>query len=74
MEDHRWTKKLLMLACKEPYHLQCVSECSALEPAYEKLRSSLSPEEQDLLDRYISACEEVQYSLIFLARQLGENY
>ena len=73
MRTYEWTKELLTFAKYDPHHRQCVSECLALEPSFLAIRAKLQPEEQEILDRYITACEEVQYSLIFVARDLRKN-
>lgn len=71
MNEYGWTRRMIELAKHDPIHQQRRSECEELEPAFLQLRAKLPPEDRDLLDRYINACEESQYSLIYTAYRLG---
>ena len=52
---------------------ECKARMEELEPAYQAIRGMLTPEQQELLDDYIAACEELEYSHIYVAYQLGRE-
>lgn len=72
MNRYKWTTRMIELAKHDPIHQERNAECEELEPAFLQLRAKLSPEEQELLDMYIDACEESRYSLIYTAYRMGQ--
>lgn len=66
-----WIDQMRILASFDSAHRQAERDIIALEPAFHQIRDRLSPEEQDALDLYISACEEFNYTYIRAAYQLG---
>ena len=53
--------QLQQLANADPIYLELRKECIALEEDFCRIRSRLSETDQDLLDRYIALCEELEY-------------
>lgn len=53
--------QLQQLANADPIYLELRKECIALEDDFCRIRSGLSETDQDLLDRYIALCEELEY-------------
>ena len=41
------------------------------EPEHQRILAALSPEDRELLELYIAACEEAQYYRIYPAYRLG---
>ena len=58
----------------DPWHQECVNEVQKRSAAYEALRSTLNPQQQEDLDLYIAACEELEHSAVFLAYQIGREH
>ena len=52
---------------------QALQKLKEIEPEYLDLLETLSPQQRDVLDRYISACEAVDDPLVYLAYQIGRN-
>ena len=53
--------QLQQLANADPIYLELQKECIALEEDFCRIRSGLSETDQNLLDRYIALCEELEY-------------
>ena len=59
-------------ATDETYaHYHCLA--LELEPDFLRLRSSLSEEDRNLLDQYLTACEEMDNALTRIAYALGRE-
>jgi len=68
-----WTK-LDTLAAQDTRYQQALEKVSALEPAYLAIKNTLSPEQQQALDDYITACEVLDECQLWLALHLlGSN-
>jgi hypothetical protein len=67
----KWEEEMRMLAACDHAHKNAEQDIIALEPAFHLTREKLSDSERDVLDRYISACEEFNYTYIRSAYQLG---
>ena len=73
MEDrnNRWEDKVIAQTKIDPTYKECLAEVEALTPAFMRIRDALSEEEQDALDLYIAACEELQYCFVRPAYEVG---
>lgn len=63
-------KRLYALARHDLWHKQCLSEVENREADFERIRSALSETDQEALDLYISACEELEHSLTLIALRM----
>lgn len=63
-------KMLFRRAEEDAWHQQMRQLVEEYEPAYLKIRESLPPQQQEDLDNYISACENQERSLAFIAYTL----
>ena len=61
-EESMWDI-LIPLAMREPWYQECRAEVRRLEPWFMEFRESLSQEDRDKLDDYISACETQESAL-----------
>ena len=68
MEKTAWLMELTEKAKHDPCYQQCLTEVRELEPMFLKIRSSLSELQQQALDAYIGACEELDHALLLLAK------
>ena len=58
----------------DPWHQECINEVQKRTAAYEALRNTLNPQQQEDLDLYIAACEELEHSAVFAAYQIGREH
>lgn len=70
---HNWHDEMFALARNDPWYIRCATEQTRLEPACLRIRESLTQDQQEALDDYISACEEVMFSLVYSAYVLGRR-
>ena len=68
-----WIHDLMDLARCSPHYQNCLQDVQDTEPAFLAIRESLTPEQQEQLDAYLSACEELEHCLTLLAYQLHRN-
>ena len=61
--------EILRAAKNDTVYRECLRMAENLEPGFLSLRASLPPEQQDLLDRYIAACEAMDDALLAVAVQ-----
>ena len=66
-----WKEKLYACARTDPWYQTCLAELRARTPQYECILESLPPEQQDAVEAYIAACEELDHALLLLAFELG---
>ena len=57
----------------DPDYQQALQELQKVEPEYRALLETLNPEQRDVLERYIAACEELDDALLFLAYEEGRQ-
>lgn len=69
-----WRMEMLALARIDPWHAACAEALRRAEPLFLAIQASLPEDQQEALDQYISACEELQYSLIFSAYEVGKRH
>ena len=60
-------EKLTDQAKCDPLYQQCLAEIKRLEPEFLQLQDSLSESQQQILEAYLSACEELDHALLLLA-------
>lgn len=68
-----WEKELAVRAVQDEYYQNCLKEVRELEPLFLSLRDMLSPPQRQLLDRYLSASEELDHAMMHLAYYLGRE-
>lgn len=73
MKETTWFKDLMEMAKHNAYYQQCLTEVRELEPVFLNIRSSLPELQQKALDSYISACEELDHSLLRLAWNVARD-
>ena len=52
---------------------ELLERCCSLETDYLRIMNGLSEEDRELMDRYIAACEDMQYRMTQLAYLLGQS-
>ena len=65
-----WMNDLMALARCTPWYQECLENVKAAEPGFLAIRQTLSPAQQEQLDAYLSACEELDHCLTLLAYQV----
>lgn len=68
-----WEKVLADIAKQDEHYQNCLNEVQELEILFLRLREMLSPTQRELLDRYLSACDELDHAMVRLAYQLGRE-
>ena len=71
--EQNWKDVLTLWTAADPWYQQCLREVQALEADFLEVRAALAPAQQDTLDRYIAACEELEHALTQLAYLLGRE-
>ena len=67
-----WSE-LNSLAVQDTRYQQALERVSTLEPAYLAIKGTLTPEQQQTLDDYITACEVLDECQLWLALRLLGN-
>ena len=67
--NNDWIKQIFEIAKTDENYQECVRMVAQLEPDFLQIRQKLSPQEQEILDSYIAACEELHFSLIYPAHR-----
>lgn len=70
MEQAEWMKDLMEQAKKDPLYQSCLDDVKRLEPGFLALRDALREDRRNVLDAYLSACEELDHTLLLLAEQM----
>lgn len=65
-----WIEELMALAASDPWYQECLADVNAREPAFLTIRDTLTVTQQEQLDGYIAACEELEHSLVLLAHRI----
>ena len=63
-------QRLLQIVAKDPTYQKLLEECCAMEDQYKHILEGLSFPDREYIERYISACEELDHRRIYLALQL----
>jgi len=66
-----WIEEMYRRARKDDWHQFCLQRVYETEGAFRTIRDALDPQQQEELDEYIHACEELERSLIYIVRQMG---
>ena len=66
-------EQIIELARRDEDYQQLLRQCKELSPAYLEILHSLSDEQQQTLEKYISCCEEMEYRLAQLAYLFGNR-
>lgn len=70
MKQDYWEQILLEAARKDQEYQCLLAQCRKAEKDYERILQSLSPDDQEQLDRYITLCEELEHRLTLLACEI----
>ena len=68
--DDLWDR-LVAITEKDAAYQEALSRVERLEPAFLAIRESLRPEQREILDDYIAACEALEQCEIYLAAKLS---
>ena len=69
-KENLWDEMLELTQNDESYQ-QTLDRVKKLEPAFLAIRESLRPEQQQILDDYIAACEALEQCQTFLVAKLS---
>lgn len=69
-KDELWQYLVPMME-QDPEYQKALLQIQKAEPNYLALLETLSPESQEVLERYIAACEAADDHLLYLAYQIG---
>ena len=64
---NRQQQKTGALTALDREYQTLLKECQVLEKEYLRIAAALSCEDRDILDRYITVCEEMEYRSCMLA-------
>lgn len=64
--------QLIELTRQDEFYQQLLAECDARTPDYLRILRSLSEADQELLDTYISVCENLEYRRTCLAASMSK--
>ena len=70
--DELWRRLVPLMEQDEDYQ-QALQQLKAAETDYLNLLEILTPENREVLERYITACEALDDPLIYLAYSLGNT-
>ena len=68
--DELWRRLVLMMEQDADYQ-QALQRLKEAEVDYLALLETMTPENREVLERYIAACEAIDDPLIYLAYQIG---
>ena len=71
-KDELWYYLVPMME-QDPDYQHALQKLKDAEPDYLAIWETMTPENQEILERYIAACEALDDPLIFLAYQIGRN-
>ena len=57
----------------DPWCRECAADVSSRFSAYEDAEKELSPDQKEAIECYIAACEELEFSLVYVAYQMGRE-
>jgi hypothetical protein len=70
MKQDYWDQIFWEAARKDADYQTLLQRCREAEADYRRILDTLSPEQQEQLETYISLCEELQYRMTQLALQV----
>ena len=68
-----WINELIQRAAIDHQYQQMLEIVKGKEAKFLNVRNSLSPEQRDIIDDYIAACEELDHILTGIAYTLGKE-
>ena len=71
--DQKWTDLLVLRAAADEWYQKCLKDVKAREPDFLAIRGKLPLSQQQALDGYIAACEELEHALALLSYRLGQE-
>ena len=66
--------RLVLMAERDAEYQRALQDLQAAEPAYLALLETLEPEKREILERYITACEMLDDSMLVLAYHIGQGF
>ena len=66
-----WMKRMYLRASGMPDIQACIREVEKWEKLYCDIRDSLPEEQRTVLESYLSACEELDHAMLWLAYEEG---
>lgn len=73
MCNQDWMDEMYRRAKTDDWHQTLQGDVDAAEPAFLTIRNSLPQAQQEQLDTYVAACEELEHSLALIAYELGRE-
>ena len=70
MEHTEWMEYLIERAKVDPQYQSCLEEVKRMEPEFLAWRDTLEENRRNVLDDYLSACEELDHALLMVAGRL----
>lgn len=74
MEEFDFWMEVGRMSRDDEWHRTCLEMVQQREAAYFAIRDSLPPQQQEELEDYLAACQELDASLALLAYQLGRQH
>lgn len=72
IEDQIWVEELNKMCREDDRYQLWLAKVTELEPVYEQMRELLAQKQREVLDQYIIACEELDYTRQGLSYRLGK--
>lgn len=72
--NNDWRDEMYALAKLDPWRAEVAAELTRKEPAFLALLDSLTKEEKEVILSYIGACEELTFSLVYSAYEVGKRH
>ena len=66
-----WMELLAQLAKKDEWYQECLARMKKKEGEYLEAVKALAPQQHQLIEDYIAACEELEHALLPIAYRLG---
>ena len=70
MPNREQESTLALILKNDDWYQQLLCECTSAESHYLRIRAALSETDQELLERYICLCEELESRRAYLTSQL----
>ena len=71
--SNEWLNRMYALAQKDAHCQQMLRDVQALETSYLSIIQKMEKADAATVDRYVAACEEQNYNLIFSAYEIGRQ-
>ena len=73
MDREELWRRLISMMEQDADYQQALQQLKSAETDYLTLSASLTPEDREVLERYIGACEAMEDPLVYLAYALGKT-